>query len=91
MSYSVGATRATKAEVLVTLAEELSKVPVAQLVHQADAAHAFFAAKSLLDLMADDPARDIYCSVSGSIWKTDAGVQNISLSIRIRHEDRKAS
>jgi hypothetical protein len=88
MSYSIGATRATKAEVEVAIRDELAKVPTQQPVHEADIDQAFDATKSLLDLMDDDPARDIYCSVSGSIWKTETGVEQLSLNISIRRERR---
>jgi hypothetical protein len=89
MSYSLSATRGTKGELEIAIRDELAKVPVSQPVHEADIDQAFNAAKSLLDLMHDDPARDLYCSVSGSIWKTDAGVENISLNISVSFQVRK--
>jgi len=89
MSYSIGATRATKAELETAIRDELSKVPVSQPVHEADIGQAFNAAKSLIDLMHDDPARDLYCSVSGSIWKNDAVVEQVSLNISISRQARK--
>lgn len=88
MSYSLSAQRATKDELEIAVRDELSKVPVSQPVHEADIDQAFNAAKSLIDLMQDDPARDLYCAVSGSIWKTDAGVQNVSLNISISYTER---
>ena len=90
MSYSLSVQRATKAELEIAVRDELSKVPEAQPVHAADIDQAFNAAKLLLDLMQDDPARDLSCSVSGSIWKEEAGIQSVSLSVSIAFQERKA-
>lgn len=89
MSYSISAIRATKAEAEIAIRDELAKVPVSQPVHEADIDQAFNAAKSLLDLMQDDPARDLYCSVSGSIWKKETGVEQVSLNVSISYTTRK--
>ena len=90
MSYSVGATRATKAELELAISSELSKVLEYQPVHKDDIDQAFNAVKSLLDLMQDDAARDLHCSVSGSIWKKETGIEDISLGINISRVDRKS-
>lgn len=89
MSYSLNATHATKAEMEIAIRDKLAEVLVSQPVHAADVDQAFNAVKSLLDLTFDDPARDIYCSVSGSIWKKDEGIEQISLSVNISHVDHK--
>ena len=83
MSYSFNVIRASKADVAMAVCEELDKVNEAQPVHKEDTTEAVDAVKSLIDLMADDPARDIIASVSGSIWKTDAGVRSLGLSINL--------
>jgi hypothetical protein len=90
MSYSIGKTAPNKGELEIVIRDELSKVPEAQPVHLVDIDQAFNAAKSLIDLMTDDPARDLYCSVSGSIWKTDAGIQNVSVNVSVNLVDRKS-
>ena len=89
MSYSIGKTAPTKDMLEIGIRDELSKVPEQQPVHEADIDQAFNAAKSLIDLMTDDPARDLYCAVSGSIWKTDAGIQNVSVNISVNFQERK--
>lgn len=89
MSYSLSATRPTKAELEIAIRDELAKVPVNQPVHEADIDQAFDAAKSLWDLMSDNPARDIYCAISGSIYKTESGVQSVGLNIHVSLQDRK--
>lgn len=89
MSYSIGATKATKAELEIAIRDALSEVPKTQSVHEADIDQAFNAAKSLIDLMQDDPVRDLYCSISGSIWKTDTSIQNVSFNIGVNYQVRK--
>lgn len=89
MSYSIGAIRATKADLEIAISAELSKVPEMQPVHVVDIDQAFNAAKSLIDLMQDDSERDLYCAISGSIWKKETGVENVSLSININYQARK--
>ena len=88
MSYSFGAKAATKAELEIIVRDELAKVPQFQPVHEADVDQAFNATKSLIDLMPDDPGRDIGCSVSGSIYKIDAGIELLSLSINVGMQAR---
>ena len=89
MSYSINATKATKAELEIAIRDALSEVPKTQPVHEADIDQAFNAAKSLIDLMQDGPARDLYCSVSGSIWKTDTGIQSVGVNVSVNLTDRK--
>ncbi len=89
MSYSFNVTCATKAEIGAAVSAELNKVVEQQPVHKTDAAQALNATASLLDLTFDDPARDLACSVSGSIWVAEAGVEQVSLSINISHLARK--
>ena len=90
VTYSISASRATKGELEIAIRDELAKVPQSQPVHKADIDQAFDAAKSLVDLMRDDPARDLYASVSGSIWKTEAGIEQLSLSINLSYSKRQA-
>lgn len=91
MSYSISAQRATKAELEIAIRDELAKVPVTQPVHEADIDQAFNAAKALLDLTTEDAARDIYCSVSGSLWKVNDKIENISVSVHISFQNRKVA
>lgn len=91
MSYSLSAQCATKVELETAIRDKLSEVPRTQPVHEADIDQAFNAAKSLMDLMQDDPARDLYCSVAGSLWKTDVGVQSVSLNVSLSYVERAKS
>jgi hypothetical protein len=90
MSYSFSKKAATKGELEIFVRDELAKIPVAQPVHKVDINEAFNAAKSLIDLMSESPTRDIVCSVSGSIWKNDDGVQNVSVNITVGMTDRNS-
>lgn len=89
MSYSVSAIGATREKVKTDIRSALDKVPEHQPVHVADIDQAYATAVLLVDLMHDDPERDLYCSVSGSIWKTETGVENISLNVSFSYTARK--
>jgi len=89
MSYSISAKRATKAELETAIKAELSRIPETQPVHTSDIDQAFAAAKSLIALVSDDPERDLYCSVCGSIWANDSGVQQVSVSANVNYVSRE--
>jgi hypothetical protein len=89
MSYSIGAKSATKEALKTAITDELAKVPASQPVHETDINQAINAAVSLIDLMKDDPARDIRCSVSGSIWQKDDAIQQVSLNVQVNLVDRE--
>lgn len=91
MSYSFNVTRATKDELIEDVMAEFAKVVEQQAVHATDAEQAKAAVASLLGLTFDDDARDLTANVSGSIWTTGAGVEQVSLSINISHVDRKVA
>lgn len=89
MSYSIRVKNAEKSMLAVLVRDQLAEVLKTQPLHEKDVDQAFDAAQSLLDLMTDDPERDMVCSVSGSIWQTDAGVQSVSLNISVGYEKKK--
>ena len=91
MSYSISARAATKDEVMKAISAELNKVVEHQPVHQKDIAQHLAAAELIIGLMNDDPARDIYASMSGSIWVTEKGVQNASVSVNFSYLERNAN
>lgn len=91
MSYSISATKPTMAELEVEIREKLAAIPETQPLHEADIVQARDAAHSLLALMHDDPDRDLYGSVSGSIWKTETGVEQISLNVSFSYTARKSA
>ena len=90
MSYSFNVVRGTKADLALALNEEFDKVVASQPVHKTDIGQAEAAAKSLLDLMEDDPAQDLSASVSGSISMTDEKVLALSVSVNLQRVARAA-
>ena len=89
MSYSIGAKRATKSELSDTIAAELAKVPETQPAHKVDIDQAISTSAALINLMTDDPDRDLYCSVSGSIWQKETGVEQLSLNVSLNYQARE--
>jgi hypothetical protein len=81
MSYSFQVTGATKAEALDKVAEALHATVVAQSVHAADAVQAQAAADAFVGILADDDARDVGVSMNGSLWQSDQGVQQASVTV----------
>lgn len=91
MSYSFSVLAPTKDEALVKVGEELTKIVVAQPVHRADQEAVQGAVAVFVDLLAVNDTQDVGVSVSGSIWKTDVGVQQASVSVNVGIAPRKAS
>lgn len=89
MSYSFSVQAPTKAEAEIKIRDELVKVCESQPVHTVDCDQAFEAAAAFLKLLADDPTRDVYVSVSGSIWKSEAGVQSAGVNVSALLQQRK--
>jgi hypothetical protein len=89
MSYSFSVLGKDKAEAIEKTAAELQKVSAAQPAHAADSAQAQAAADAFVDILADDAAQDVGVSVSGSLWTTDAGVQQASFSVAATLTARK--
>lgn len=89
MSYSFSVARPTKAELVDAIGVEMAKVVEAQPVHEADAGKAIETASSLIYMLVDDPAGDIHATLSGSIWKTDVGIQSLGLSVTVSYKAKE--
>lgn len=83
MSYSFSVTKPTKTELVDAISAEMAKVVASQPVHEADAGKAIEVSADLLGMLQDDAARDVTAAVNGSIWKTDAGIQSLALSVSV--------
>ena len=83
MSYSFSVRAASKAEASKKVSDELVKVLQSQPVHTEDNKQASDAAEAFIALMADDNTKDIAVSMNGSIWKSDAGIQQASVSVSV--------
>lgn len=88
MSYSFTVKCADKAALKLAVTCELAKVIEAQAVHETDADQAFVTAESFINLMQNDPARDMICLVRGSIWKNKSGVQSVSVGVGVSFVER---
>lgn len=91
MSYSFSVTAETKEEALTAVRDKLVGVVEQQALHKIDCDQVFNAVESLVVLLAEPGERNVHCSVSGSIWKSDAGVQSLSLNISISFTERPKS
>ena len=83
MSYSFGIKGTSKADALSKVAEALAGVVVSQPVHAVDQEQAQAAAEAFVGLLADDDTQDVTVSVSGSVWNTDAGLQQASCNVNV--------
>lgn len=81
MSYSFSAQASSKTELKAKVSEQLANVVKNQALHAADCVQAQAAAESFIDLLADDATRDIAVSISGSLWGTEAGLQQSNVSV----------
>lgn len=83
MSYSFGAKGATKADVIGAIAVKFDQTVKDQPVHALDQGEAQEAVEQFVGLLQEDDTRDISVSVSGSVYTTDAGLQQVSCSINV--------
>jgi hypothetical protein len=83
MSYSFSVRAATKAEASLKVAAELATVVASQPVHAADQAAAQMTADSFILVVREDETQDIGVSVNGSLWGTDGGINQASVSISV--------
>ena len=88
MSYSFGVRAATKTEAADKATTELDKIVSAQPVHEADRAAIENTVAKLLNVVRDDSSRDVGLSVSGSVYKTDAGIESVSLNVSVHYLPR---
>jgi hypothetical protein len=67
MSYSFQLQAASKAEAKARVAHELAKVAAQQPAHAQDMGPAVTAAHAFIDLLHDDPEKDVMVSMHGSV------------------------
>jgi hypothetical protein len=72
MSFSFTVRAASKDEAKNKIAEKMDEVVIAQPAHELDRPAVSNVASAYIDMLDDDPARDIVVSVSGSLaWSGD--------------------
>lgn len=81
MSYSFTVREATKLAALGAVAAKLDAIVEQQPVHAADRNLTDAAAANIVEMLEEPGERDVFVSIAGSIYKIDAGVQQISLNI----------
>jgi len=88
MSYSFSVQAPTKAEAEIKVRDKLVEVRTAQPAHELDCDQAFDAAAAFIKLMPDDPARDVWVSVNGSIWQVVGGAEQVTISVSVHMATR---
>lgn len=81
MSYSFSCQAESKALLIDQIGVQLDKVVEAQEVHSADREQALAAATAFVDLLQDDDSQDFSITMSGSILRTETGVQNAGVIV----------
>ncbi len=67
MSYSFNTKGANKTEAIGSVKDAMANVVAGQPVHARDQEQAIAAADAMVSLLHDDPAKDVYVTVSGSL------------------------
>jgi len=80
MSYSFGVTVPTKAAAKEEIVRKMDAVVGQQPAHEADAKQVLANANAAIDLLQDDPARDVSVSMSGYVSGTWDGNELVKLS-----------
>ena len=89
MSYSFNIKAESKAQAIDMVRARMRNVSVAQPVHNRDDLHVVAVAKTFIDMLQDDAARDVFVSVNGGIGTAEGGVQEISVSVRTNLVNRQ--
>ena len=81
MNYSFNIKADSKATAVNQVRARMRDIAVQQPVHNKDQLHVVATAKTLIDTLQDDEAKDVQVSVNGSIGTAEGGVQQIAVSI----------
>jgi hypothetical protein len=84
MSYSFSVSAPSKDEAKTKVRDELVRVTTAQPVHALDSDQAFEAVAAFIELLHDDPTRDVSASISGSISTTDQNVTHANVNVTVQ-------
>lgn len=96
MSYSFSARGADKAAAIAAVENKMAEVVAGQSVHAVDAPAVIAAARAIADLLQENPNRDVYFSVNGSVscldWGTEEAQKNsvcaVSVSVSVGQLNR---
>lgn len=91
MSYSFNVKGASKSEAIDMVRAKMRDIAVQQPVHNKDQLHVVATAKTFIDMLEDDEAKDVQVSVNGSISTTENGVSNVAVSVSAHLVQRTAA
>lgn len=91
MSYSFNIKADTKEHAVDMVRARMRQVSEQQPVHNKDDLHVVATAKTFIDMLQDDDARDVQVSVNGSISTTEGGAQSIAVSLSAHLVNRQAT
>lgn len=91
MSYSFNVKGASKSEAIDMVRAKMRDIAVQQPVHNKDQLHVVATAKTFIDMLEDDEAKDVQVSVNGSIYVQESGVQDIAVSVSAHLVQRTAA
>lgn len=91
MTYSFNVRAPSKAAAIDMVRGKMRNISVAQPVHNRDDLHVLATAKTFIDMLQDDAARDVFVSVNGGIGTAEGGVQSIAVSISTNLVNRQAA
>lgn len=80
MSYSFAVRCESKASAKDAIARKMTEVAALQVCHERDKAQALDAAFAFIDLLPDDPTRDVQVGMSGYLAGTWAGTDVVEVS-----------
>lgn len=86
MSYSFNVRAASKAAVMVLVAQQLAAVAAQQVCHATDQAQAEATARAFVDVLPDDESKDVYVSMNGSLggaWEGNTITKVSSASVSV--------
>ena len=89
MSFSFNVRGATKAEVIEKVKQNLNAVVSQQPVHAEDQAHAQAAAEAFIGMVVENETKDILVSVNGSVWSSEAGIQQVGFGVNVHLADKE--
>jgi hypothetical protein len=82
MSYSFNVKAATKADAVTQAEQEFDKVVEGQPIHAKDRKAAMTAVGNVVDVLQDDPAREVSVSVSGYVsWSEGEAIHTANVSV----------
>lgn len=81
MSFSFQVRGATKQEVMDLVTAKLTEICKIQADHKLDSGPVLGAVEEFVELLVDDPSKDIQVAVRGSLWNSTVGIVQTGVGI----------